>query len=199
MALFPMSPDDSHRYAGFWIRAGSQILDMQMTLPIIAVIAWIDASYRLGPLYALLPSLAFSLFFAVYLVYRFGGTPGKLLLAIRITSVDGSRVTSRQAFIREAPTLALTVLSTVGQCVTLLRVSDAEFYGHSWLERQQYLSQFAPRWVFLVAILMQLWTWSELIVMLTNRQRRALHDFIAGTVLIKKEYADPIQIPAEEV
>ena len=46
---------------------------------------------------------------------------------------------------------------------------------------------------------MQLWTWSELIVMLTNRQRRALHDFIAGTVVIKKEYADPIQIPAEEV
>jgi uncharacterized RDD family membrane protein YckC len=63
----------------------------------------------------------------------------------------------------------------------------------------EYLSQFAPRWIFLVAILMQLWTWSELIVMLTNRQRRALHDFIAGTVVIKKEYAEPIQIPAEGV
>ncbi len=29
-----------------------------------------------------------------------------------------------------------------------------------------------------------LWTWSELIVMLFHRQHRALHDFMAGTVVV---------------
>ncbi|WP_255590049.1 hypothetical protein [Marinicella meishanensis] len=35
---------------------------------------------------------------------------------------------------------------------------------------------------------MMVWYWSELLVMLTNERRRALHDFIAGTVVIKKAF-----------
>ena len=33
--------------------------------------------------------------------------------------------------------------------------------------------------------LQQAWMWSELLVLLFNKKRRALHDFIAGTVVIK--------------
>jgi uncharacterized RDD family membrane protein YckC len=28
--------------------------------------------------------------------------------------------------------------------------------------------------------------WGEFLVLLTNRERRALHDFIAGTVVVRK-------------
>ena len=31
----------------------------------------------------------------------------------------------------------------------------------------------------------QVWLWSELVVLLLNKKRRALHDFIAGTVVVK--------------
>jgi uncharacterized RDD family membrane protein YckC len=31
----------------------------------------------------------------------------------------------------------------------------------------------------------QIWTSSELVVILLNRRRRALHDFIAGTVVVR--------------
>jgi predicted DCC family thiol-disulfide oxidoreductase YuxK len=34
-------------------------------------------------------------------------------------------------------------------------------------------------------VVQQAWMWSELLVLLFNRTRRALHDFIAGTVVVK--------------
>jgi hypothetical protein len=33
--------------------------------------------------------------------------------------------------------------------------------------------------------LMVAWTFSEVLVMLTNKRRRALHDFIAGTLVVR--------------
>jgi len=35
--------------------------------------------------------------------------------------------------------------------------------------------------------------WSEFVVLLTNRKRRALHDFIAGTVVILRGVSAPAQ------
>jgi uncharacterized RDD family membrane protein YckC len=34
---------------------------------------------------------------------------------------------------------------------------------------------------------MNVWIFSEFVVLLTNKKRRALHDFMAGTVVIRKE------------
>ena len=49
-----------------------------------------------------------------------------------------------------------------------------------WIGSQSKLAVF----MFVIPIVGFLWTWSELIVMLFNQRRRALHDFIAGTVVI---------------
>ena len=45
----------------------------------------------------------------------------------------------------------------------------------------------------------QIWIWSEFVVLLFNRRKRAIHDFIAGTVVILKEFAEPdlgLNVPA---
>ena len=38
---------------------------------------------------------------------------------------------------------------------------------------------------------MALWVWSEPLVMLLNKQRRAIHDFLAGTVVLHIEPPGP--------
>ena len=43
----------------------------------------------------------------VYFVQRFGGSPGKLLTKLRIATIDGTPLTSKHAFLRAAPGLAL--------------------------------------------------------------------------------------------
>lgn len=34
-------------------------------------------------------------------------------------------------------------------------------------------------------VVQQVWFWSEIVVLLSNKKRRAVHDFIAGTVVVK--------------
>jgi uncharacterized RDD family membrane protein YckC len=41
----------------------------------------------------------------------------------------------------------------------------------------------------------QAWLWSELVVLLLNAKRRALHDFIAGTVVIRVRPAPAAHSP----
>jgi len=44
--------------------------------------------------------------------------------------------------------------------------------------------ELAPSWYKSLQWIQNAWVWGELIVLLTNRKRRALHDFIAGTVVV---------------
>ena len=76
--------DDSLRYAGFWPRLGSLLLDGVILLPLIGMQLWAERYTRLFGVYYFLPGVLFGLFYSAYLVQRFGGTPGKLMMGIRI-------------------------------------------------------------------------------------------------------------------
>ena len=69
-------------YAGFWRRFGAHWFDVVILIPLISIVMWGGEQSRLFQLYYLVPGLLFGLFFHVYLVKRYGGTPGKLLLKI---------------------------------------------------------------------------------------------------------------------
>jgi uncharacterized RDD family membrane protein YckC len=183
---------DGEQYAGFWSRFGAQILDALIFLPIAAVRVLLFRT-RTTAMLAFIPNLLLDLWFFVYLVYRYGGTPGKLILGIRITSDNGERVTFKQALLRHAPSLVFGVLAAIGMAIALSQVSDGMYDVTSWLGRPRLISTFAPRWYRYLSVVAGLWSWSELAVMLTNSERRALHDFIAGTIVIKQEYVPPAE------
>lgn len=68
-----------------------------------------------------------------------------------------------------------------------LEMTDAEYFSMGWQERTLYMIKQTPSWYNVANLAMNIWIWSEFIIMLTNKKRRALHDFIAGTVVIHKE------------
>lgn len=70
--------------------------------------------------------------------------------------------------------------------VNAVKYSSAGFFGHEALVEEQ-----EPSWFGIVNILQNIWIWSELIVLLFNERRRAIHDFIAGTVVLHNEFATP--------
>jgi uncharacterized RDD family membrane protein YckC len=45
-------------------------------------------------------------------------------------------------------------------------------------------------WDRAIDIFQNVWICSEVFVVLLNRRKRALHDFIGGTVVIKKQFAE---------
>jgi uncharacterized RDD family membrane protein YckC len=175
---------DSLRYAGFWPRLGSLMLDCIIMLPIVALILWGSSTFRLFDVYYFLPGILFGLFYSVYLVRRFGGTPGKLLMGIRIRKLDGEPVGYREAFLRYLPDFLLGLLSSVALLLPLFQMSDAEFHGLSFTQYNHRIMELAPSWYRPLQWIQTAWFWGELLVLLTNRKRRALHDFIAGTVVV---------------
>jgi len=173
-------------YAGFWRRFGAFWLDAVFLLPLTAIVIWLDSKYRLFLAYYFFPGLIFGLFYSVYLVRKFGGTPGKLILGIKISKLDGSPVTYREAILRYLPYFVLSVMTSIALIFAVFQISDSEYLSLSFINRTNRLVELTPSWYKPTQLIQNIWTWSEFFVLLTNRKRRAIHDFIAGTVVIKK-------------
>lgn len=177
-------------YAGFWRRFAANMADFVCISPLSFLNIFMSPRFRLFYLYFIIPSLLVWVWYYVYLVKRYGGTPGKLLLGLRIRNLDGSPVGYRTAFLRFSVDFAFSSLFLILWIFAMLNISDAEFYA---LERTSKfgllsvaaLSGVMPFWYNGMLKTWQIWIWGELIVMMTNRKRRAAHDFIAGTIVIK--------------
>ena len=182
---------NSIKYAGFWQRLGSYIIDVLVLIPLIYLVYWGSEQTRLFQIYYFIPGVLFGLWFHVYLVKRYGGTPGKLLLKIRISKLDGSDVDYKEVILRYSILFTLTLLTSIPMVVVTMGMSDAEYFSYDYIQRAAALTQKTPNWSSFTTIAMNVWIWSEFIVMLTNKKRRAIHDFIAGTVVINKSM--PIQ------
>src|SRR5437899_7752381 len=128
-------------YAGFWRRFGALWLDFIVLLPLTGLTLWGSEHYRLFyPIY-FVPGVIFGLFYSVYLVKRYGGTPGKLIMGIRITKVDGIPVTYREAFLRNAPEFILGLLMQVSLIYALFHITDSEYSSLSFHDRYQRLNE----------------------------------------------------------
>jgi uncharacterized RDD family membrane protein YckC len=175
---------DTLRYAGFGPRLASLLLDLVCILPLMPLFLWGSSHFRLFELYYFLPSTLLWLFYYVYLVRRFGGTPGKLMVGIRIRKLDGSPVGYREAFLRSLPDISLSTLMSIAFILALFQMSDAEYHSLTSTERTKRMIELAPAWYQPLQWIQTAWVWGELLVLLTNKKRRALHDFIAGTVVV---------------
>ena len=173
------------RYAGFWRRFGAYWVDLLVFLPLTGLVLWVGGMTRLFQLYYFVPGLLIGMFFHVYLVKRYGGTPGKLLMKTRISRLDGTAVSYRDALIRYSVLFVLSALISIATLVGTLNISDSEYLSLGFQARNLRLMQLVPGWFMPVNILLNIWIWGEFVVMLTNKRRRALHDFMAGTVVIR--------------
>jgi uncharacterized RDD family membrane protein YckC len=175
--------NDSLRYAGFWYRLGAMMLDYLIWYPLGWAWSWGD-HYRLFNVYCFIPSTFLVLFYNVYLVRRYGGTPGKLIVGIRVRKLNGDPVGYSEAILRELPDTILLTLLGIVELVPLFHMTDAEFASLSsaaLLNRETALLPAVYKPLMWIDVA---WVYSELVVLLTNRRRRALHDFIAGTVVV---------------
>ncbi len=174
------------QYGGFWRRFGAYWLDVIVLLPLVLVTLWLSTCSKYFYALYFLPGLLFGLWYHVYLVRRFGGTPGKLVMKLRICKVDGESVGYRGAALRYCVLVVLTSVQSIALTISALHMTNTEYVSLGFLERSQRLIAQAPGWYEAVNVLLQVWIWSEFLVLLTNKKRRALHDFMAGTVVIRR-------------
>ena len=177
-----MTEENKISYAGFWPRLGAQLIDFLVMLPYTFFAIWLGENYRLSQLILFVPGCLFGLWLHVYLVKVYGGTPGKLALKLKIRKLDGSPADFREAFLRYSVGFVLSTLLTISICMVVLQMTDSEYFSYPYFSRALVISRkgFAQDELFWLT---QLWLWSEFIVMFSNKKRRAIHDYIAGTIV----------------
>jgi len=175
-------------YVGFWLRFGAFWLDIIIMLPWIFLVNYINNLGRLYILYTLIPSYAFSLFYGIYTVKKWGGTPGKLIVNVKIVRKDGAKANWKEAILRYAVQFLIGIPMTVASIIVIFSMTDAQYESMSFFARSAFIGANMPIWNKPVIWANQIWIWSEFVVLLFNKRKRALHDFIAGTVVIKKKY-----------
>ena len=147
---------------------------------------------------AFLPTVAVRLLFVtawllvvqVYCVRRFGGSPGKLLLKMRIVTMSGEPLTSRHALMRALPDYVLTIASLLIGAWALSKIDVDGFDALPARQRLELLAAAAaaiPVWIqWSLKTCQYVWGIGELAVFIDSYEKRALHDLIAGTVVVYK-------------
>lgn len=197
----PLTIDGLHDnlYAGFWIRFGSLLLDILIISPVIVIVLYLNGLSKNAYYYTVIPTLLFHFWYHIYLVRKNGGTPGKLISGIKILKTDGTDLTWREAILRHIVSFSLTIIMSI---ITMIAISQADtehYESLNWMYKQQYLMTLLPVYYSLYTWTSNLWTYGELFVLLLNKRKRALHDFIAETVIVQTKYIDKMRIAMNRV
>ena len=181
-------------YAGFWIRVWAQILDTLFVLPVLFLTLYINGLGKNMYFYTLLPNLLFILWYNVYLPQKNGGTPGKTMAGITIIRLDGNYIRWKEAALLYVVVFSLSILNIIMISCNVLKANDSVFMSLGWLKRSQYLMSFSPIFFKLTSWLTNLWFVGEYFVLLINKRKRSISDFIAGTVVVKTDYLNDIEM-----
>jgi len=144
---------------------------------------WVFASSRTATLLLLVPFSVVSIGYHVVLHARFGQTLGKMATRVRVMRLSGEPIAWREAWLRSSVDIVFAVVAIASNVLTLTRLPDLA-WTLPWIQMSKQLSELQPGWARWAEYMAQAWMWSELVTMLLNRQKRALHDYLAGTVVV---------------
>jgi uncharacterized RDD family membrane protein YckC len=110
-----------------------------------------------------------------------GQTLGKMVCKVRVLDITENKLSLSQAFMRDI------VLIISNFIFSLYILFNSSIYI-KLVTSNNFIEDFSafPIWFRVLAMMSFIWTLLEIITMLTNKKRRAIHDFIAGSV-VKRE------------
>lgn len=190
MTFLPPAIFEQKVYTGFWSRFAARLTDSLVFMPIILALHALSRQSIATALLAEVAAVLLYVFYIVYGHYRLGGTIGKWLFDIRVTRPDGSRITLKQSLVRASVEILLLAYLTLGEMLAIRRTEPGHYLSTSFFDQAEYLSPFLPMWYDEVLLAAGIWYFTALFVLLFNKRKRALHDYMAGTVVIQKTFAD---------
>ena len=172
------------RYAGFGPRLAAAIVDTMVFAPIIALSFWTLSSSREVALGLQVPVALLFAFYNIYFIGRWGQTVCKMAVRIKVVALDGEPAGFRRALYRHSVDLAFSLLQSALTMYALFSITSVEYDALGAWQRIDLLNERTSSVNTVIDWLYVAWFWSELAVLLMNEKRRALHDYIAGTVVI---------------
>jgi uncharacterized RDD family membrane protein YckC len=167
------------RYQTFWPRFWSGWIDTLVFIPLWVVSYFIWKNHQHLSVYLVLFWYAINSF--SYLIYsvlmhgKFGQTLGKMATSVKVCDISENQLSMSQAIRRDIIPLGLAAIDIVIYAPKIL--SGVDIWDASAMNYDAYFGfmEFASLG----------WFMTEIITMLFSQKRRALHDFIAGSVVIR--------------
>jgi uncharacterized RDD family membrane protein YckC len=167
------------KYRTFWPRFWAGTIDELLFYPLSLIDKFLFssvASHLILGTWSVFHSTAFIIYNVSMLAWR-GQTIGKKLCGIKVQDVSGEPITLKQAVLRDLPLII--------NAVVFLTFSLTHLDIFRQLHAENSDLEVLPHWLWIILSFSFLWFSLELITMLGNNKRRALHDFIAGTVVTR--------------
>jgi hypothetical protein len=164
------------QHAKLWQRMIALLIDIYLTELFILPLTMIDTASKLYSFIFNFLIVIFLAWFNIYFVKKYGATPGKLLMNIRVISFDSRNtlhVNYQKAFLRHSLYLFCNLLAISFSSNSSEKLFDSE----------------NPATLY-TSILILLFFLTDTAFAIYHPQRRALHDIIAKTAVIDSSY-DP--------
>lgn len=177
--------DSRMEYPDLWSRARAFFIDELILLPLMILsVCLIGKSREIVIPVFLIDSLGFCIY-NIYFHSRCGQTPGKMFAGIKVVLVDGSQITRKEAFLRYSVYLFFAALTSIAWILAFLTISEDILQSIDWIDRTKMVRYALPQWWHSVCLGSILWGLGEVIFVLFNEKKRALHDLLAGTVVVR--------------
>ena len=179
-------------YAGFWERLGANVLDIFCYLPVTFLIEYISSTSKTSYFVMIIPHLLFIYYYNIYCVQKYGGTLGKLIVGIKIININGKKATETNAWLRFSVSVVLILFITTIKAYSVSKIPEDLYTRLNRLDRSTLINQQIPILFNVFSWASNLWAISELITLLANEQKRAIHDFLGDTIVVRSQYLDII-------
>ncbi|OMD41266.1 hypothetical protein BSK56_27805 [Paenibacillus borealis] len=170
-------------FVGFWKRILVSLLDfIILAIPAYYLSRWSLASAEnYNSLIPLLLEWVALAAFNIFMVVKYGGTPGRLLLKTRIVNGSGAYPTVKQSVIRYSLYLINSLLAVVITSNEKM-ISSLSGYFSDWANLNNGLNEILG----LIII-------ADCLIIVVTRYNRALHDMMAGTYVVNKAALDELK------
>ncbi|MDI4649224.1 RDD family protein [Cohnella hashimotonis] len=169
--LMERTQENDFIYFGFWKRVLMRIIDFGIIFIPLGLL-YRFAVYESVQMNSILPYILMWIVTSAYYVLTlsiFGGTPGKLILKAKVVDHSGNQLSFYQSLLR-------SIFYILYAVTMIFAFSDANFKPIN-----------APFDV--IAQLIGVVTILSDLIVLFNRRKKALHDYIAGSVVIKQPFS----------
>lgn len=163
------------KYNTFWGRFWAGFIDSLILAPIGFLDLYFLTPNRHIGLVMTWVAISYSIFFiySIYFHWKTGQTIGKMLTNVRVMDVSEERgLTLKQAFLRDSIYIVIQIIGMILILINIWRIGEFSEYGIE--PYNTYLNYLSLIWFLL-----------EIVTMLSNEKRRAFHDKIANTVVVK--------------
>lgn len=166
------------------------LVDGAIFMPVSILLSYIDSLGRLNAIFTstIMGLIGFS--YHMFFLTRFGATPGKMLLKIKVVTINGNEIGVKEAFLRIIIFIVTAIINLIVTAYIHLFITGQQFQTMTNLEKYKWFMANSPVLARVWLFLSNVCHLSDIIAIFCNKRKRALHDYIAGTVVIKSKYEE---------